>query len=83
MATYFILFCGYLVLPSLALATIRLRGATSDISFDISNYLKGIGILVIVLHHMSQKIIPPGLLRPYQDFGYLGVSILFCFRVMA
>lgn len=75
MATYFILFCGYLVLPSLALATIRLRGATSDISFDISNYLKGIGILVIVLHHMSQKIIPPGLLRPYQDFGYLGVSI--------
>ncbi|WP_345985239.1 acyltransferase [Sulfurimonas sp. HSL-1656] len=44
-------------------------------SRDISDILKGVSIVVIMLHHMSQTFSPPGLLAPYQSFGYLGVSI--------
>lgn len=40
-----------------------------------TNIIKGICILVIMLHHISQSVINPQLMKAYQNIGYLGVSI--------
>jgi membrane-bound acyltransferase YfiQ involved in biofilm formation len=47
------------------------------LSKSSTDCIRGICIVVIILHHIAQRMLNPVLLKPYEHFGYLSVSIFF------
>lgn len=45
------------------------------LSKPVTDCIKGLCILIIILHHISLQIYPPRLMLPYTCFGHLAVSI--------
>lgn len=72
---YIVTFLSYVLFPASIFLSLRIDKFSDDIQVYKSNIIKGICISVIVLHHVSQSFSSPGLLRPFLDFGYLGVSV--------
>lgn len=66
---------AYIVIPFFAIRAINVGEKSKGLSLDACDTLKGLSILLIMIHHAAQKFMPAGFLKPYQDFGYLGVSI--------
>jgi len=68
----------YLIIPILLLYKVKIHTYNDAfLSKKNTDILKGLCILVIIFHHVSKAMPLPGLLSPFQNFGYLGVSIFF------
>jgi membrane-bound acyltransferase YfiQ involved in biofilm formation len=59
------------------LKKLSVKQVSSKIDKDTSNLLKGFLILTVVLHHMIQRLVDPGVLKVYYEVGYLSVGMFF------
>lgn len=51
--------------------------ATGDLNGHTANQLKGFFILTVVLHHICQRTVEPGLFISYKNLGFLSVAVFF------
>lgn len=72
---------SYLVLPFMLLHKSKiLRNSHYNCNFlskKETNQLKGLLILIVILHHISQRMTTVGLMLPFRHVGYLAVSVFF------
>lgn len=50
---------------------------TADLNGHTANQLKGFFILTVVLHHICQRTVEPGLFIAYKNLGFLSVAVFF------
>lgn len=73
---YFILFSMFLFF--LCVSGLKLKNNISfGISIEEANQLKGFFIVTVVLHHLSQRIVDPGVFVLYRQLGYVSVGMFF------
>ena len=73
-------FINYSILFLSLIAIVSLKGenaSDSVLPFQTSDSLKGILALIIIFHHLSQKIVEPSILTLFQNMGYLAVAVFF------
>lgn len=76
-ATFYLLF--YVLYAVLVLISLRKGENKNFLSMDQTNIMKGIFIVLIVVHHFTIRLSDPGLLKPFGLVGYLGVAGFFLF----
>lgn len=69
----------YLIIPFILLYHSKIGNNPNFLSKDNTNQIKGLMILIVILHHISQRMISPGLMYPFLFFGYLAVSVFMFF----
>ena len=73
-----ICFFAYILLPFLLLWRARINVFyVEGLNKENTEALKGLAILLIILHHITQALESPGLMSPFIGFGYMGVAIFF------
>ncbi len=66
----------YLFLPIVSIYKINKRGNSElYLNIDVTNSLKGLAIIMIIVHHIIQKNADFVLLLPFLNFGCIGVSV--------
>ena len=79
---YYIYFIAYIAIPVLFFFKAKVtRRVDSNffVSKSSTDQLRGIFIVVMVIHHISQRMADPGLLRPFNEMGYFAVGMFFFF----
>ena len=79
---YYIYFMAYLVIPVLFFFKAKVVHKVDRIFFmskSSTDQLRGIFIVVMVIHHISQRMANPGLLTPFNYMGYFAVGMFFFF----
>jgi len=68
----------YLLIPFVFFYNSKINKDKTNCKFDkySGNQLKGLFIIIVVLHHLSQRM-DPGLLLPFHYVGYLSVGVFF------
>lgn len=70
---------SYLLIPILLVSKTKLHkkwdGNSSFLSKNYTDTIKGLAVVIIILHHFSQRIENVGLMYPFLYGGYLSVSI--------
>lgn len=75
---YMLYIFAYILVPIGVLAGIEMRKTNNIREYfdrDQTSNLKGIAILLIMIHHFASRMNAPGLLIPFYFVGYLGVAI--------
>lgn len=72
---------AYILIAILVLNNIKIYGVNrynlEPLIIDNGNSIKGLAALIIVLHHISQRMTEPGILKLFLFIGYLAVSLFF------
>lgn len=63
------------IFPLSVMMAIKRTTGSIDLSHENTNALRGICIVLIVFHHVSQIMPFPGFMRLFENLGYLGVSV--------
>ena len=81
---YGVLFFIFLVIPLLFFYKTSIINFTTiknkndfSLSKNTNDQLKGIFIIVVIIHHISQRIDPLGILALFQTVGYLAIGVFF------
>jgi len=78
----FIYLLAYGILPFIVLVSLKKVKKPENFDYDFFNQtqttnLKGISILLIVVHHFTIKMTNPLFMKPFLNVGFLGVAIFF------
>lgn len=78
----FIYLFAYGIIPITILIGVRKVKKSQNLNYNYFNQtqtsiLKGISILLIVVHHFTIRLINPEFMKPFLNVGFLGVAIFF------
>ena len=77
---YYLYILAYMVVPALFFfkaKVTRTLDIDSSMSKSSTDQLRGLFIVIMVIHHISQRMANPVLLTPFNDMGYYAVGIFF------
>lgn len=71
---------SYLLIPVMLFQGVRItKFCTDGLAKANTETLKGLAILIIVLHHLTQGLNDPAYMQPFLGLDYLGIAMFFFF----